>query len=301
MDLDAEVSHQAEDIKLQPFGSGPWPCLNVVCDHYSKEIIQDYDLSFTQQKPKRIRGTFTCPICGFSYSLLERDRRAWDDLHRKTIESYGPMWDNRLRDLGSDSSTSLNEKGRLLGVDSVTVLSQAERLGLSFPPAGSTTAKHPAKPRQRDPRNKYRRQWIAAIESLPSASLTQLKKVTPVARRWLAENDKEWFDDHKPSPKCTTPHKLDWTKLDKDLAAKICAAGEARKQNPGYTERITKSRLCKDIRLSANFLSKDNLEKLHMVDQTLKDYVESQEQFAVRPINFAAEQHRARRVLPTLV
>jgi hypothetical protein len=51
----------------QPFGTGPWVCLNPVCDSHGTPIItacEWIDSRFTDGRPV---GTFTCPRCGFSY------------------------------------------------------------------------------------------------------------------------------------------------------------------------------------------------------------------------------------------
>jgi Tn7-like transposition protein D len=47
-------------IEVAPFGKGPWPCLNAVGGHYRDARIAECRVSHTQDKTKRLMGTFQC-------------------------------------------------------------------------------------------------------------------------------------------------------------------------------------------------------------------------------------------------
>ncbi len=115
-----------------PFGEGPWPCLNRACEHFGQPYIED--ISYRYQGNKVI-GTFSC-ACGFIYSRNSHNQSSDDCFRFSRVKSYGWLWENTLKQLWNDSAVSVSEIARCLGVKRETVKSQAGYLGLSFPRLG---------------------------------------------------------------------------------------------------------------------------------------------------------------------
>lgn len=62
--------------KYNPFGQGPWPCLNKAAEHYRKDIIEDVIISKDSKAPVPL-GTFKCS-CGYIYARKGPDKSSDD-------------------------------------------------------------------------------------------------------------------------------------------------------------------------------------------------------------------------------
>ncbi|WP_340463081.1 TnsD family Tn7-like transposition protein [Paenibacillus glucanolyticus] len=109
-----------------PFGKGPWPCLNKAVDHYREQIIDNVVITRCTDTRKPV-ATFSCS-CEFIYSRRGPDLNATDKFRIGRIKHFGSPWMNRLKELNKDDSLSLREKGRLLGVDPGTIRNQPQKL-----------------------------------------------------------------------------------------------------------------------------------------------------------------------------
>ncbi|AUO07086.1 hypothetical protein NS115_01140 [Paenibacillus jamilae] len=113
-----------ENIKLEgasfPFGSGPWPCLNPISDHYHINIIHHVKITRCSNTRKPV-GTFECPSCGFTYSRRgpDQDRSAIYTIGR--IKKFGPIWEIQLEQLSKDHALGLRELSRLMKCDPKTI------------------------------------------------------------------------------------------------------------------------------------------------------------------------------------
>jgi hypothetical protein len=116
--------------ELHPFGDVPWPCLNPAADHYKRPVIMECRLADRLRYGKPT-GKFSCG-CGFGYARTGPDSSPEDRLSLGRVISFGQVWEAKLKQLWKDSSMSLSEMGRRLGVDPLTVRRQATRLKLSF-------------------------------------------------------------------------------------------------------------------------------------------------------------------------
>lgn len=108
-----------------PFGSGPWPCLNKAADHYNQSVVEKCVVTRCSTTSKPV-GTFHCS-CGFVYSRRGPD--TCDEARNRIgrIKAFGPVWYDKLRRL-NETSTSLRQKAKILGVDPGTVKNQTEHL-----------------------------------------------------------------------------------------------------------------------------------------------------------------------------
>lgn len=125
-----EMFNQAVD--HQPFGRGPWPCLNPVSSHYKHLIIHDCKVTPSRTNPVVVMSTFSCE-CGYKYTRSGPDSSR-DDCYRYTaVKSYGSIWEAKLQELWMNTTCSLAMVGRELGVGKDTVERHARRLGLPHP------------------------------------------------------------------------------------------------------------------------------------------------------------------------
>ncbi|MDH6372521.1 hypothetical protein M2444_004334 [Paenibacillus sp. PastF-3] len=104
---------------FEPFGHGPWPCLNKAANHYKQPMIGSVKITRGSKTGKPV-GTFTCS-CGFVYSRTGPDDRESDRYQIGRVKEFGVVWKNRLVEL-SGKQLSLRKKAEILGCDPQTVL-----------------------------------------------------------------------------------------------------------------------------------------------------------------------------------
>ncbi|WP_341279741.1 TnsD family Tn7-like transposition protein [Paenibacillus sp. FSL H8-0537] len=108
-----------------PFGNGPWPCLNKAADHYNQMVIDKCVVTRCSTTTKPV-GTFHCN-CGFIYSRRGPDTCDEDMNRIGRIKNFGSIWLDKLKCL-NESSITLRQKAKILGVDPGTVKNQTELL-----------------------------------------------------------------------------------------------------------------------------------------------------------------------------
>lgn len=195
----------------QPFGVGPWPCLNPVSDHYQDEVIRECVVK-RDKRTGKIRGTFVCP-CGFVYTRWGPDSDEADRLKRTRVCSYGGLWEERLRDL-HNSGASLKSMCRILHADARTIRRYINR---------STDDLQARTVAVENRKIDYREKWLQMIDQVPGASRSILAIRLPAVARWLRANDKEWLEANSPKPLPAIPNqqRVNWEARDQVLSAGI--------------------------------------------------------------------------------
>lgn len=109
----------------QPFGPGPWQCLNRAAGHLGAPTI----LSYQQLRDRgKLHGRFSC-ACGYSYSLT---RYADGSLGEPRFRSFGPTLQPFLKNT-IDEGLSLRKIAGSLGIDPKTLIREAMIQGIAIP------------------------------------------------------------------------------------------------------------------------------------------------------------------------
>lgn len=287
--------------KLHHFGSGPWPCLNVASAHYHQLRIQDCYISFGKGDAKHVRGVFSCE-CGFTYLRRGPDVSELDYFRKGKVIQYGKVWEEKLITLWNDPSLTTQDIANILGVGNRKIKQMAASLGLSLvrkignrfvyltlEETRSLATKHaPNRQSNKFPDrakiDHFRSEWLMALENHPTQNLKFLWSVAPQAYRWLYFHDWEWLQPHLPKRKKQPLSRIDWQGLDSSLAVEVRCFAETLKESKERPFRISKSVIGRGI----GHLSRleFNLEKLPKTAQTLKEVVETHEQFVLRRIRW---------------
>lgn len=120
-----------QKIAYQPFGTGPWPCLNSASEHLGRRLITTVEVSMTRRCRRRRRvpvGTFRCR-CGFAYSRVGPDRSDLDQYHIDDYVSFGDQWEQRVRELVS-AGQSPDRIAASLDISRRILKTQLVRMGL---------------------------------------------------------------------------------------------------------------------------------------------------------------------------
>jgi hypothetical protein len=291
--------------ELSFFGDGPWPCLNPAADHYRKPVIRECKPS-SRLRDNLPVGTFSCE-CGFSYARSGPDSSAEDRFHIGRMISFGQGWEAKLRQLWKDSSLSLSEVGRRLGVDPLTVRRHAARLKLPFSCAGRKTK--PLKRATRlkckslsaaweKKRRRCRSKWLSAMKPHPKITLKTLRHKLPREYAWLLQNDAEWLEGHKPRPERGTlsTASVDWKRRDAEYATAVRVAASRITETPGRPVQVTRTAIGRAV--GAITLLRQKLHNMPLTAQVLAGVAETREQYAVRRVWWAADLYCQEDTLP---
>lgn len=300
------LGHTAETffslpIERQPFGKGPWPCLNSASSHYLQDQVKECRITYSQHISGRPVGTFLCS-CGFMYVRTGPDMKAEDRFKSSKVIALGHIWENRLHGLWEDETISLRGIARQLGVDPITVKRHATRLALPFPrPVGHAL---PLKETQQlrshftplpgpEPakREAYRAKWLAVRQDNPTEGMKVLRSRAPDVYVWLYRNDLTWLKEHVPADerRRQLSFRVDWETRDKLLADSIKISALRIRDAPGSPQRVTVSALGRNIGQMA--LLQQHLDKLPLTKEILLHIIETREEFAVRRIHWVAAQY----------
>jgi hypothetical protein len=198
-------------INSQPFGAGPWPCLNPACSRFNELCIEHCEVKPNSNK-NVLTGIFGCE-CGFTYTrtgFTGSSDNPRGVRHIRYIKARGHIWEAAFRNYWADPTVSIKEMRERLRIgDDCTVRNYADRLDLSFPregPDGMVTrpAKNAGgkckrvKVADEDFRKGYRDEWLKALEEAPDTPRYKLRLENSRVSSWLIRNDKDWFYAHQP-------------------------------------------------------------------------------------------------------
>jgi hypothetical protein len=283
--------------KLKPFGDGPWPCLNPVCEHDHQRHITHYDLDFNHKGLPR--GTFTCD-CGFVYSRIGPDNTQ-EDLYRiGEVKVRGELWQQKLQKLWLDPDVTLTQMQRTLRSHWNHLRRHGLLLGLPFPPPGVPLSLHTATPtdigdgRRRqtptqDP-SPFRETWLQAVRQYPDAGITILRQKIPKCYSWLIYYDNLWLEKHVPAQKKYPKRRthIDWTQRDSELEEFLKAAFERLQTRQEVPFRISPTALLTETGRRNFFIH--NRERLPASEAVVKQLAENWDDFRIRRIWHAARK-----------
>ncbi|HDX9630590.1 TPA: TnsD family transposase [Bacillus cereus] len=213
----------------EPFGSGPWCCLNVACKDYMKSVVKNLVITRCYDT-KRPVGTFTCH-CGFVYSRRGPDTITEDKYKIGRIKDFGDVWKNKLKVLIRDGGT-LTGIAKKLNVDPITVKRQATMLELDYSWSGESREVAEKKARfqrnikaasNEDALHIRKEIWLKLRKEYPHFSKLELRKEKPDVFAFLYRHDREWLNEHSPEKQkiITAKKRVDWSKRDEEMLKEV--------------------------------------------------------------------------------
>lgn len=307
----------ASGTKEMPFGTGPWPCLNVTCRFHKQPVITVFHHAPHWERKSIVVGVFSCS-CGYIYKRNWANKSTADQYSFDAVKAYGKVWEERLRELWNDLTLSIHKIAALLGVAHTTVKLQAVRLGLEFPRKGpgnkiarAKISKHlrvnTTKRTKYSPTKKtrlvqrYRRELLRVIKKYPSATRTMLQKhLAGRAYNWLNKNDREWLNANKPPPfkRVGSNRKVDWSTRDARLVREVRLTAQRIRNVEGRPVRVTVARIGQELDKTSLLTSRKLFSKIPLTAQALSELVETHLNYAVRCIRWAASCYRQEGTVP---
>lgn len=280
---DIEEFFNSIGMKYNPFGVGPWPCLNKITEHYGKEVVTE--LIVTEDFESRLPvGTFSCS-CGFSYSRKGPDKCHEDRYRIGRIKSFGHVWEERLKEILEKDNLSLREATRVMKCDPKTIIKFDKSLGINCFQENSMRIAGKKEPSINPDLKKiesYKNSIRKAILDNPTVSRTAIRSICKKEYTYLYKHARDWLMENLPQRLQPKPNKniiVDWHNRDIETVRLLKGKYQDffKKEKP---VRITKSLLGKTLGILANL--EHNIDKLPKTEAYLAEILESVEDFQIR-------------------
>ena len=262
-----DTFYQYADKTYQPFGKGPYPCLNTAADHYKQPVISDVNVTICTDTRKPV-GTFSCSY-GFTYSRRGPDQTLEDRYRIGTIKQLGLVWEDKLQKLIHGEKLSYYAAAKKLNVDIATVKKYANKV---------TKAESPEIIDDSKLLSEKQTQWLQLQNKNPNLAKTQLRKVDPALYTWLYRHARKWLDENSPQRKVfpTVNKRVDWNQRDNELVIEIQTAVK-RLYTANKPVQVNISRIGKEIGKLA--LLERHLDKLPMTASYINKVTETRDRF----------------------
>lgn len=282
---------------LLPYGAPPYPCRNVVCEHYLQDTIEYIEVTHTAKGD--YKATFICPHCGFTYRRKRPLPKEKQYAGQIDIADYGWLWCQTVTAWLSKGKSPY-KIARELHCDVRTILSFGIEHG--FLPQERRIRRKPYVPSPREKmdfdiqRETYRQRWLDLIAENPAATRNELRRLDSKADQWLHQHDADWLAQNSPPSKKAMPL---WADCDDEYLEKLENAVEQIRTVPGIPKRLSLAAIGRtagitkpQIRLVSDYLPKT---KAFVVANT-----ETHEQWQKRKILWVVTQMRGRGELLTV-
>ncbi|WP_077305716.1 TnsD family Tn7-like transposition protein [Terribacillus halophilus] len=262
---------------VEPFGKPKWPCLNVVCPSYKKDVIQEVSIRSCDRTKQPI-GKFSCKHCGFIYTRKGQQQNEVDRFRYTKIMNFGFLWKKELSVL-LEEKLSYREIARRLHVDANTVIKYA-----NIEVGRTKIEKSPNKMNNADSVQHNRHKWLQLQQEYPNLSKTELRYKKPSTYAYLYRNDKEWLDNNSPKLRRANSinNRVDWDKRDQEILDRVKkATWEPRNRNE-KPKRISVKGIADAIGKRA--LLEQHLDKMPKTKAFINEVWESEQEFRLRRV-----------------
>ncbi len=271
--------------KYNPFGQGPWPCLNKAADHYMQDVINDVIIT-ADYKTSMPVGTFKC-TCGYVYARKGPDKSIEDRYKIGKTKEFGHVWDSKLFELLKEDTYSSRQLAKIMNCDSNTIRKKATDFNMNYFNKIKSCSVEDIKVKQ-DHKNglkieEYKNKVLITIKSNKSLGKLKIKALIPNEYRYICNKDKKWMDSVLPiyDSDCLIKKdsKINWNEKD-DICLKLVDEKYKEIYDRIPYQRVTKSIIGTELGIR-NLLYKyaDKIPKTNMFIENNK---ESVEQFNIR-------------------
>lgn len=263
---------------VELFGKQKYPCLNIVCPEYRRDVISNVSIR-TCEKTKLPIRRLTCSTCGFSYTKKGSEQNQEKRYKYTRIMDFGSLWKQELKLLLAQN-LSYRAIARQLQVDTNTVIKYEKILNGEMLQVKKTSDKKLLK----DKIKSHRLIWSELVQKNPKLSKTELRRIHPSTYTFLYRNDRDWLNEH--SPKLRKPKsenkRVNWQERDQELLIKVQKATEELKNLSGEMKRITVKSIGDAIGEKA--LLEKHLDKMPKTKSFINEVFENKKDFRLRRV-----------------
>ncbi|NMM62210.1 transposase [Clostridium sp. P21] len=266
--------------EFNPFGAGPWPCLNKVADHYKMDVVTDLKIT-SDYKTRLPVGTFKCD-CGFMYSRKGPDNHENDRYKIGRIKSFGGLWESKLKKY-LRQGYGLRELARLMCCDPKTILKFDALLGVNYFNRHRSLVNVEVKEKIGNSNilEKYKEVILQIVVQNPTSTRTEIREMCGKEYMYLYRNDKEWLQRNLMNKNKVAKgnKKVDWIKRDEEI---IDLIKDKYKEllSEETPVRITKFGIGRSLGILTTLVN--NIYRLPRTEKYLKEITETVEEFQIR-------------------
>lgn len=264
----------------EPYGSGPWPCINKVCCHYGKDGAEK--VSVTYMNGQTI-GHFRCTGCSMKYQRS----RPWQEFEEyadhAVILDYGDYWYGKLRECVEAKGLNQAETAKVMKCTTTTVRKRAEEIGLDLHVNRKSCIYHEKEWKGIDRSQYFRAKVGEALQYQPELTAKELDELVPGAYAWFHKNDFQWLKERL----VIDQDKQYWTVWEQEHLKLLKEAYECIKQTGDSDRRITIGWLCSTAGLRECEI-KGRLHRFPDIKCFVDEVVESKEEWLGRRLTAIA-------------
>ena len=263
---------------VEPFGKQKYPCLNIVCPKYRRDVISNISIR-TCEKTKLPIRRLTCSTCGFSYTKKGSEQNQEERYKYTRIMDFGSLWKHELKRL-LEQNLSYRAIARQLQVDTNTVIKYEKILNGERLQVKKTSDKKLLE----DKIKSHRLIWSELVQKNPKLSKTELRRIHPSTYTFLYRNDRDWLNEN--SPKLRKPKsenkRVNWQERDQEILIKVQKATKELKNLSGEMKRITVKSIGDAIGERA--LMEKHLNRMPKTKEFIRRIYESEQEYRLRRI-----------------
>lgn len=286
---------------IEPFGKGPWPCLNPASNHFRKAVVKTCQVYPSQGRVRIPHGTFACH-CGFIYCRKGPELTPGSRFQFFRLEAYGPIWYATLNKLARVQGYSVKETARLLRVTPFIVRAELKRMDALKIAKAQKHAKASSRKRIINALTKRRRvEWKKAMKSNPDAGRSHLGRICGLkVYHHLLKHDREWFEANSPRrlPTYVPSIRSNWKQRDPELAIRAQQTAANMISAPGRPVRASATAIARSLGVLAVIHPRPHL--LPLTIEAISKSAEGSEDYAIRRIRWCAQCYKDQNVKPTL-
>jgi hypothetical protein len=197
-----------------PFGKGPWPCLNPICKQYNKKVINNIEI-INAYKSRLLNGIFKCDFCDYTYRRKGPDKLDSDIYKKNKVLDYGQRWEDEFAKCieRGDKKTDIEKR---MGIYHQFIEYYMEHKQFKPKPQFSIEKK-------RDNFEEYTNDIKEYIQKNPTKNRTMIAKEMVRQVAWLRNNNPEWLEKNLPKARKFEPNivELDYNKIDLEILKNI--------------------------------------------------------------------------------
>ena len=200
-----------KEYSYEPFGKGPWICMNPLADHYLQNVVTEVDIRI-HESYRVVRGDMRCS-CGFVYRLMGEEKSPLEvkKINGRIVEK-GHVWDQKFNEF-IERKLPLKEIATHTNMGVETVRRILKRHNLN-----NEEIEEAKKIRKKiEKTSEYKNIWINLRMKYPDYTRVQLIKLNRKVYNWLRKYDKEWIESNSPESNVGKNCKVKKYSFDEDI------------------------------------------------------------------------------------
>lgn len=267
----------------EPYGNGPWPCINKLCHHYGKDGAEKISVSYLNGQTI---GQFHCAECGMKYQR-SRPWQTFEEYAGHAIKlDYGHLWYDKLRKCILEDKLCLSDVAKAMKSTKKTVEIRAAEIGLDIK-ANSRTRIFYSKGKQVSADMYYHEKVSEVLEEHPELTVKELNELVPGAYAWFSKNDFQWLKDRL----VTDQEKGYWAEWEQNQLENLKEAYATIQKEGDPNRRVTIGWLCTVAGLRGSEIM-GRLHRFEDIHAFIDEVVESKEEWLERRFSGIAKKKR---------